>query len=180
MPQHGNIYGYILCMFLGVASVSSLHAQDPGNTPQGATPTAASPAATVDSYTPEQLRKMGAELAAKATTTGSAAETLVKYPGHYTMLSYRNQSGTAELHQHFADIFVIVEGSATLQSGGTIVTPQTSSPGEIRGASLDNPATRSVHAGDVVHIPAGVPHLLSLDKGAHLLYFVVKVQESAP
>jgi mannose-6-phosphate isomerase-like protein (cupin superfamily) len=150
---------------------AALHAQSTGATPVNSSAT--------DIYSPAQLKEMGSALAAKATATGSAAENLAQYPGHFTMLSYRNQSGHAELHAHHADIFVIVEGSCTLESGGTVVSPQSTGPGETRGAALEHATEKKLQAGDVVHIPAGVPHLMRLEPGAHLLYFVIKVDESA-
>ena len=162
-----------LCCYisLGIAFSCSpiclLHAQE-----------APAPTAGIDVYTPDQLRQMSSSLAAKAAATGSASETLVHYPGHFTMLAYRSQSGAAELHQKYADVFFIVEGSATLLTGGTVVSPQTTEPGEIRGKDVEHGKTQVVHAGDVVHIPAGVPHLMKLESGAHVLYFVVKVQET--
>ena len=136
-----------------------------------------SPSPKIDAYTPEQLRQMKSALEAKASDSGTASETLAHYPGHYTMLAYRNQSGGAELHENFADVFVIVEGSATLLTGGTIVAPKTTAPGEIRGTAVEHGETQSLHPGEIVHIPAGVPHQMKLDPGKSVLYFVVKAQE---
>lgn len=139
------------------------------------------PAATapgVDAYTPDQLRQRSAALKRSAAGSGAASETLAQYPGHFTMLAYRNRSGTAELHDRFADVLMIVDGSATLLTGGTMVAPKHSGPGETRGTALKQSVATQLNRGDVVHIPAGVPHLLRLEPGASLLYFVVKVQES--
>jgi len=95
------------------------------------------------------------------------------------MLAYRNQSGGAEVHARFADVFLIESGSATLETGGTVVDPKVDdATGETRGAALANSRAQQLHAGDIVHIPAGVPHRMRLEPGATVLYFVVKVQES--
>src|SRR5258708_36282420 len=75
------------------------------------------------------------ELAAKA--DGSASETLEKFPHHYTMLAYRQHSGGGELHQNFADIFFILDGHATVVTGGSLVDQKTTGHGEIRGKSVD-------------------------------------------
>lgn len=116
------------------------------------------------------------ELAAKA--DGSASETLEKYPHHYTMLAFRNANGGGELHQHFADIFYILDGHATVVTGGQLVAPQTTAPGEIRGKSVEGGARQELRAGDVVHIPAGMPHQMLLRDGDSITYFVIKVEES--
>ena len=108
---------------------------------------------------------------------GSANETLEKYPHHYTMLAFRNQSGVGELHENFADLFTILDGHATLVTGGELVDAKTTAPGERRGSSVKGGARRELKAGDEVHIPAGVPHQMLLGGGETVTYFVVKVEE---
>src|SRR5579863_8549651 len=73
------------------------------------------------------------ELAAEG--KGSASETLEKYPHHYTMLAFRNRSGGGEVHDHFADLFYILDGHATVVTGGAVVDPKSTGPGETLGAS---------------------------------------------
>ena len=89
----------------------------------------------------------------------------------------RNTSGGAELHEHYADIFFVVEGDATLNSGGTVVDPKTTAPGEIRGTAVSGGVEQKLGKGDVVHIASNTPHQLSIPKGKTFIYFVVKVKE---
>jgi mannose-6-phosphate isomerase-like protein (cupin superfamily) len=70
---------------------------------------------------------------------------------------------------------VVVSGSAALLTGGTIVSPRTESPGEIRGTGIEGGVKRAVGAGDIIHIPANTPHQLLVEKGKPFAYFVVKV-----
>lgn len=116
------------------------------------------------------------ELAAKG--DGSASETLEKYPHHYTMLAYRQHSGGGELHQNFADIFFILDGHATVVTGGSLVDAKATGPGEIRGKSVEGGTRQELKTGDVVHIPAGMPHQTLVVDGASVTYFVVKVEET--
>lgn len=116
------------------------------------------------------------ELAAKG--NGSASETLEKYPHHYTMLAFRRGGGGGELHEHFADIFFILDGHATVFTGGQLVDAKTTAPGEIRGKSVEGGTRQELRAGDVVHIPAGMPHQMLLNEGDSVTYFVIKVEES--
>jgi len=132
----------------------------------------------VDHYTSDSLIAQAKPLQEKAAAAnGAAAITLQKYGIDYTMLSFRSKDGGAELHEKFADIFVIVEGSATLLSGGNLANPVTSAPGEVHGDSILHATTTSLSKGDVVHIPANTPHQLLVPKGATLTYFVIKVKE---
>ena len=109
---------------------------------------------------------------------GSASETLEKYPHHDTMLAFRQKSGGGELHQNFADMFVILDGHATVVTGGSVVEQKTVSPGEIRGKSVEGGTRQEVKAGDLVHIPAGTPHQTVVADGETVTYFVVKVEET--
>jgi len=133
----------------------------------------------VDHYSAEKLMQMshGLEQQESFRTTGWAGETLETYPGSYTMLTVRNASGGAELHEHYADIFFVVDGEATLTSGGAVVDPKTTSPGEVRGSAISSGAEQKLGKGDVVHISSNTPHQLSVPKGKSFTYFVVKVKE---
>ncbi len=109
---------------------------------------------------------------------GSASETLEKYPHHYTMLAFRSRDGGGEVHQNYADLFYIVDGQATLVTGGELVDQKTSGPGELRGASVKGGTRQELKVGNVVHIPAGMPHQMLVAAGDTVTYFVVKVQET--
>jgi mannose-6-phosphate isomerase-like protein (cupin superfamily) len=127
----------------------------------------------VDVYSTADLHAIGQKLAAKGQRFQS--ENLQHYPGHYTMMAYRSATGSSELHQHEADIFVVETGDATLVTGGKIVSPHVEKPGEIRGSSIEGGERHTVRAGDIVHIPANTPHQLLITNGKPFTYFVVKV-----
>ena len=132
-----------------------------------------------DHWTTAELTERAKQLRAKAAAgDGSASETLEKYPHHYTMLAFRQSSGGGELHQNFADVFFILDGHATVVTGGVLVDERTTAPCEIRGKSVDGGSRQDVKAGDVVHIPAGLPHQTLVSPGNSVTYFVVKVEES--
>lgn len=136
-------------------------------------------AAKLDHWSSSQLMERAQHLRQLAAQgEGSASETLEKYPGHFTMLAFRARTGGAELHQNFADVFYILDGRATLMTGGEVVDSRTSTPGEIRGTSVKGGSAQELKAGDVVHIPAGMPHQMLLPEGGTITYFVVKVQET--
>ena len=63
-------------------------------------------------------------------------------------------------------------------TGGQLVDQKTTAPGEIRGKSVQGGTRQELKAGDVVHIPAGMPHQMLLSDGDTVTYFVVKVEES--
>ena len=132
----------------------------------------------VDHYTPSALLEQAKPLQEKAaSSTGSASETLQKYGVDFTMLSFRSKDGVAELHEKFADIFVVVDGGATLLSGGELENSTPAGPGEMHGTTILHATTTALAKGDIVHIPANTPHQLLIPKNGTLTYFVVKVKE---
>jgi mannose-6-phosphate isomerase-like protein (cupin superfamily) len=134
-------------------------------------------AAPADHYSLADLTKAADALKAKAAATGSASDTLARYNNHHTMLAYRTQNGTAEVHTRDADIFFIVRGRATLLTEGTLDGSHEEGPGEWRGTAVTGGKSTALKEGDVVHIPAGTPHQLLVAKGDEFLYFVIKVKE---
>jgi quercetin dioxygenase-like cupin family protein len=86
----------------------------------------------------------------------------------------RTQGGEAELHATEGDIFYVVEGTATFLVGGTITGAHETAPGETRGPSLEGGTPYELKVGDVITIPAGVPHWFKSTQGK-FRYLVVKV-----
>jgi mannose-6-phosphate isomerase-like protein (cupin superfamily) len=127
----------------------------------------------VDIYTVKDIENRAHQLASEKKPF--AAQDIARYGNHYTMLAYREATGSSELHEHEADIFVVENGDATLVTGGKMVNPKTQKTGEIRGTSIEGGERHTLSTGDIVHIPAGVPHQLLLEKGKPFTYFVVKV-----
>ncbi len=127
----------------------------------------------VDIYSGKELAGMSEKLAAKRSPF--AAQDLVRYGNHYTMLAWREATGSAEVHEHEADIFVIESGAATIVTGGKMVNGHVEKAGEIRGSSIEGGERHQLAAGDIVHIPAGTPHQLLIAKGKPFTYFVIKV-----
>ncbi|MBV8865795.1 MAG: cupin domain-containing protein [Acidobacteriaceae bacterium] len=130
-------------------------------------------AADVDIYSAREIQTMSQALAAKHTSF--ASRDLARYGNHYLMLAYREETGSSELHETEADIFVVESGSATILTGGKLISGHTVKSGEIRGSGIQGGERHFLGAGDIVHIPAGTPHQLLLDKSKPFTYFVVKV-----
>jgi mannose-6-phosphate isomerase-like protein (cupin superfamily) len=122
------------------------------------------------------LKAKEKEVAGKATTRQMASETLEKYGNHLTMLAVRKGNGEPEIHEKMVDFFVVETGEATLLVGGKANGAKETGPGELRGGTIEGGQKQKLAPGDVVHIPAGVPHQLFLDNGGTFTYFVIKVE----
>jgi mannose-6-phosphate isomerase-like protein (cupin superfamily) len=131
-------------------------------------------------FSASELKAYGARLAPKMSEKKSASESLGKFGNHSMLIGHREGSGEAELHENLVDFFVVQEGEARLVVGGTIDSGVVQSPGEIRGPSITGGITRNLRVGDIVHIPAKLPHQLFLEPGTKLTYFVIKVDALKP
>ena len=109
---------------------------------------------------------------------GSAGETLKEFNRHCAMLSFRSRDGEAEVHENFADLFVVLDGRATLVTGGTVAGAKTTAPGETRGISIEGGSRQELRAGDVAHVPAGLPHQMLVAADKTVTCLVMKIQEN--
>ncbi len=94
--------------------------------------------------------------------------------GNHGLLAIRREGdGEAEVHESQVDVIFVTSGEGTLIIGGTMVDPKTTAPGEIRGKSIMGGVARKMAPGDVIHIPAKLPHQMLVPK--LLTFEVVKV-----
>jgi glc operon protein GlcG len=89
-------------------------------------------------------------------------------------ISRRDKGGQAEVHDTETDIFYIMEGAATLVTGGTLIDSKTTSPGQVRGSGISGGETHMLSKGDVIVIPKGTAHWFK-DVPKLVVYHVVKV-----
>ena len=92
--------------------------------------------------------------------------------------SRREGPGMAEIHTRDTDIAYVLQGSATLVTGGTALDVKPTGPEELRGSGIQGGETRRLEPGDVVVSPNGTPHWFK-EVEAPFLYYVVKVRQAA-
>jgi uncharacterized protein GlcG (DUF336 family) len=87
----------------------------------------------------------------------------------------RSAPGEVEFHERVVDVMHVVQGQATVLTGGEMVSPREVAPGELRASRVEGGEAHELSAGDVLAIPNGVPHQF-VDVTDPFLYFVVKVE----
>ena len=75
--------------------------------------------------------------AAKASPGGVAFDTFDDFGSYKTLLVVRVHTGDVELHQDWADQMVIIKGTVTVVTGGTMQAGHTTAPGETRGPGIE-------------------------------------------
>ena len=128
-------------------------------------------------WTSSELKGYSKILSPKMDAQKVATQSLGSHGNYLFMVAHREGSGQAEWHEQQADVFFVQSGSATLVYGGSLANGKTTQPHEMRAASISGGLEKKLAAGDVVTIPAKVPHQLKLDAGAEFTYFVVKVTQ---
>ena len=109
------------------------------------------PAPGVDYRSDASLQALAATLVTASAATGIASVTLDKTPTHFTMLTVRAKSGGAELHKKASDMFVAMDGEATIVTGGTIADLQVNGDEE-KGSHIEGGVPQIMHKGDVILI----------------------------
>ena len=92
----------------------------------------------------------------------------------------RDTTGAVESHARWTDVMLVQAGAATVLLGGRYEGASEQSPGELRGGRLVGAREQRVAPGDLVVIPAGLPHQVRVEPGAVVRYLTVKVPEPPP
>lgn len=93
--------------------------------------------------------------------------------GYKVHASRRVEPGQAEVHTLDTDVIYVVDGSATLVTGGKAIGTKEIAPNEIRGTKIEGGEEHHITKGEVIVIPNGVPHQFTAVTG-ELHYFVCK------
>ena len=126
-------------------------------------------------WTPSAIDQHEAALMKHVAPDHSSRETLADYGDHRFRLLYRDADGRPEEHDKIVDIVMVHSGEGALMLGGTM-SGKTGNPatGEYLGSALTGGEVHPLAAGDIVHIPAGIPHSFLVPAGKHITYVLLK------
>jgi len=126
----------------------------------------------------DELKRRDLALSKKVGPDHSSRETLADFGDHRFRFLYRDADGFPEQHDKIVDVVFVQSGGGTLQLGGTLIDKKAGGgAGEFVGSRLDGGTRHPLGAGDVIHIPATVPHAFLVPKGGHITYVLVKFPE---
>jgi mannose-6-phosphate isomerase-like protein (cupin superfamily) len=91
-------------------------------------------------------------------------------------IMYRDKVAETELHLEGIDNVVVLDGEATLVTGGDMKDSRMISEAEFRGSALTGDIkSTEIHKDDIIQIPAGMPQWIKPHPGGHIRYVVFKV-----
>lgn len=137
------------------------------------TPLAAqAPPAALPAATSADIAALAEKLAASI-KPGQAllAQPLLGFGPYRAVMEYRQAGAPAAVHYTQAEIFQVVAGAGQLVTGGTLDGPRTANaPSATETASgISGGSSRRLAVGDMVVVPAGVPHWIPSVEGRLVL-----------
>src|SRR5882724_12844016 len=98
----------------------------------------------------------------------------VDHESYYVEYASRSDTGNVpEVHTHWTHYIQVLSGEAKLTYGGTVSNAKETGPGQIRGDAIVGGTSMSVHPGDFLQIPAGMPHLFVAASPTVKFHYVV-------
>ena len=97
------------------------------------------------------------------------AQPILQLAPYTASLEYRAAVGPAALHETEAEMFYVIDGSATLVTGGKLVNEKRTNAANLTGTAIEGGSARSVAKGDFVIVPENTPHWFSIINGAIVL-----------
>ena len=129
-----------------------------------------------DDTAPKVQYFTAAQLASQAAhpVDGVAAKQFMNVPGGNVFIVRRDKNGDAEVHMALNDIFIVKSGHAKITVGGQITGNRETAPTEWRGGEITGGTDYPLAPGDVLFIPAGMPHKVLVSAKASITYVTVK------
>lgn len=92
---------------------------------------------------------------------------LGSYDGH---LEYRASVGNAAVHEKEAELFYVIDGTATLTTGGKLANEKRTDAANLSGSAIEGGTPRKIAKGDWILVPENTPHWFSPINGVLVLF----------
>jgi len=112
-----------------------------------------------------------AALMAKAKSERKEGQPLVSQPllqfaPYGANLEYRASVGPAAIHQTEAEMFYVVDGAATMVTGGKLVDEKRTNAANLSGTGIEGGTSRRIAKGDFIVVPENTAHWFSAIDGS--------------
>jgi mannose-6-phosphate isomerase-like protein (cupin superfamily) len=100
------------------------------------------------------------------------AEHILQLAPYNVNLEYRTAVGPAAVHEHEAEIFYVIDGSATMITGGKLANEKRANAENLNGTGVEGGMSRPIAKGDFIVVPENTPHWFSKINGTLILMSV--------
>ncbi len=97
------------------------------------------------------------------------AQSMIRLDQYNVSLEYRAAVANAAVHETEAELFYVVDGSATLVTGGRLKNESRTNASNLTGSGIEGGQSRHVAKGDFIMVPEGQPHWFSAIDGTVVL-----------
>jgi mannose-6-phosphate isomerase-like protein (cupin superfamily) len=97
------------------------------------------------------------------------AQSMIQLAPYNVSLEYRAAVANAAVHETEAELFYVVDGSATLVTGGKLTGENRTNAENLTGSGIEGGVSRHVAKGDFIMVPERTPHWFSAIDGTVVL-----------
>jgi mannose-6-phosphate isomerase-like protein (cupin superfamily) len=115
---------------------------------------------------------------AKADRKGDApvvAEPILLLAPYKAQLEYRPGNAPAAVHEHDAELMVVLAGTGIIVTDGKLVDEKRVNANNLRGSSIADGVSHQVVKGDMIIIPNNTPHQVIPSGGAPIVLMTMHV-----
>ena len=110
----------------------------------------------------------------------SVAEPILQLAPYKAQLEYRPLKAPAAVHEKDAELFVVLQGTGDIITGGKLVNEKRVNAANLTGSDIADGETHHVVKGDVLIVPNNTPHQVVPTGGAPIVVMTMHVPFPAP
>jgi mannose-6-phosphate isomerase-like protein (cupin superfamily) len=99
----------------------------------------------------------------------NVTERILQLAPYNANLEYRASVGPAAVHEKEAELFYVIEGTATMITGGKLVGETRTNAENLSGTGIEGGKSQAVAKGDFIIVPENTPHWFSAINGSVVL-----------
>ncbi len=107
-------------------------------------------------------------------------EPILQLAPYKAQLEYRPLKAPAALHEKDAELFVVLQGTGDIITGGKLVNEKRVNPANLTGTDIADGQTHHVSHGDMLIVPNNTPHQVIPTGGAPIVLMTMHVPMPAP
>jgi mannose-6-phosphate isomerase-like protein (cupin superfamily) len=99
----------------------------------------------------------------------NVSERILQLPPYNANLEYRVGVQAASVHEHEAEFFYVIDGSATMVTGGKLANERRTNAENLSGTGIEGGESQAISKGDFLVVPENTPHWITGINGTIVL-----------